>query len=456
MRPPRWLWAGPAVPLLLCISVRAALPLAAWLFHRDGSAFVTGDGSHYIALARHLLEKGTYGTRALGTETFRPPGYPLLLAIAMASGFTVPAALALNVILGGIATYLAYRIGRHLGGARAGWWAGVLCGCEPGQVIWGSYVLAESALAACATLCAWLGILSPAQRTAGRFAAVGVAGAITAFVKTIGYFLAGWLALLIALLGAQGLRRRAGAALAVLLPAVLLLGAWQVRNWYVAGYGGFATQMDATFLFAFGAGAIASRDGIEFDEARRLEKSRFGIAPRGVYSLQRSQAEEMRARAVTLLKDSPLIALMVHLRGMLVVMFSATYPLEDVLRLSGHALNVTPEFTVYGLRRAAQKLVAAPGRIILEKLVRTAVFAIPLLGYWYCAGRAVWEQRRSRSVLYLVGLAVYFVFCAGGPFAEARFRVPIMPILAVLAGLHLSRRAEAHAAAARPQCTHSA
>jgi hypothetical protein len=70
-----------------------------------------------------------------------------------------------------------------------------------------------------------------------------------------------------------------------------------------------------------------------------------------------------------------------------------------------------------------------------------ALFAVFLLGLYLAAGWGVLHARLPRAaLLWLAGAALYFVLLSGGVQAVGRYRMPVMPILCLLAGAGLAGR----------------
>ncbi len=68
-----------------------------------------------------------------------------------------------------------------------------------------------------------------------------------------------------------------------------------------------------------------------------------------------------------------------------------------------------------------------------------------LLGVWYVGSglgmRELWRDRNRQAVVVVFAFISYFCLLSAGPEANTRFRVPIMPFVAVLSGLGLARLA---------------
>ncbi len=214
--------------------------------------------------------------------------------------------------------------------------------------------------------------------------------------------------------------RRLAVLLALLLPFGLLSGGWIARNWAVAAAPVLSTIEGTNLLYYRAAGALAEERGVAIDETRReLELEMKQRVPAGATAAERSQIES--ARALEILRS--------HRRG------AARSALKGAARLLGG----TGMTALSGLRGDAE-----PERV--ETTAETAWQAgfASLLGMLYVgAGMGAVAALRSgrRAALALLAVFVlYFLLISAGPEANTRFRVPMAPFLATLAGLGWSSK----------------
>ena len=140
----------------------------------------------------------------------------------------------------------------------------------------------------------------------------------------------------------------------------------------------------------------------------------------------------MYRRGLSDVLGSPVTALAVHVKGMLLTLFDPGS--LDYLRLFGAYPAASP-VTRYGSQGLAAT-VAAIAREYPAVLWCSLLLEAILLGYLALAARGAWRALRlgvpeARALLLI---AAYFLFLSGGIFGTARFRLPIMPVMILLGG----------------------
>jgi hypothetical protein len=422
------------------VAIRLAVPLAALALHGDRQVFLTDDSPKYLELATGL-RAGAYATPVDGPETDRPPAFPALVAVAGAAGDPVVATLVANALLGGVATLLVLVTGRRLAGARAGWWGAWLTACEPGLVLWSAFVLTETMMVAVVTgvAAALVRYLTGESRMSWLFVAVACA-ALAALTRTVAYFLPPLVALVPLFDGTRPWRTRVVHAGAAVVVGVSLLGAWHVRNGLVTGYWGFSTQVTRAAIYGTASGVDVVATSGEIAEARRKQAARLG-ANVFDYAGDRERTGAMLDVAWQMVSREPRAFLVLTARGL------ASNLVNPVafqwLSLFGHPEARAPHPTTASkefIRSGPDGLGAAWDRVSTTRKV-VAVGLIAVLGVYYAA--ALNGARRTRPPLarwVLAGLFLYFIVLAAGPYASGRFRAPVMPVVALLAGVGIAAR----------------
>ena len=236
----------------------------------------------------------------------------------------------------------------------------------------------------------------------------------------------------------------------LLLPAVVILGTWQVRNLRVSGSAEFSQIKNVNLLMYRAADVVARRDGIPLEAARdRLQRGVERQHPdlTGARLLDASGAEARR-----ILRAEPLLAARGFAEGfarmMLVPGENALLEVLGVDQPTGPAGDLVrldfPSFV-------RTWVVGRPGEFLLF------VFALVHLAVMYgLATIALWRLPRQTMAVRVVVVAgmliLYLVVLSSGPEAYPRFRVPIAPLLAMLAGVGCQHLQSAFARA-RPDVT---
>jgi len=139
-------------PLMLILAVALSLRLAAALgmhFYLEGQPgrdfLIAGDAVGYWKLAETIAGEQTYAVHDPPRRIMRMPGFPALLALA---GRHVLRARLLLAVVGTLACWLVYCLGRELIDERTGLIAATLTAMSPAMVVFSVLILSETAFAA--------------------------------------------------------------------------------------------------------------------------------------------------------------------------------------------------------------------------------------------------------------------------------------------------------------------
>jgi 4-amino-4-deoxy-L-arabinose transferase-like glycosyltransferase len=185
------------------------------------------DAGQYAQYAKNLVEHGVYSlatTVPPPPDSFRSPGYPLLLALCRLFGGDAgwyALAIALQVVLGTATVLLCYRLARHWLLFPIALSAAALCALSPHLVVAGAYVLTE-----CTTTFALLAGLVLLVPERGRWRLLG-AGAVLGYAALCNEAL---VVVPMVLVWPLWRARGAGPAIAFVIAALLPLLIWNVRN----------------------------------------------------------------------------------------------------------------------------------------------------------------------------------------------------------------------------------
>lgn len=270
----------------------------------------------------------------------------------------------------------------------------------------------------------WMGWTRSARKTSGWGASIfsnawlmGTMLALATLVRPVLQYAIYPLLLLV--LAVFGIRRRSwkAALVAVLLcvlPWVLLVGGWKVRNAVRAGITDLSTIEVYNMLWYRGAGIVAWRQGISLHEAReRIER---GLPDTRGWTV-RQVNDLYRREALALARQDPSGVLVIFARGV-------------VYQLGGIGGAQADEY--FGLAGAGHLwwVVLAGGYLVV------LYGGIILWALRVAAG----ERDRWPAHALLGFLVFYLVVVSAGPEAYSRFRVPLMPILALYAAMCMGER----------------
>ena len=431
-------WAARLIPPVAAAAALRLTLLAAAVLRTGRSVIASGDTASYLAPGRNLLIHGRFATGAL-PEINRTPGYPLFLALASLPG-TAFAAL-VQVVISALTVVLVARLARAVfDDERIALIAAWIFALEPVSTIYSVRLLPETLFLAL--------LLLSLERLAvflrdGLLRVLAVSGAwlgVATLVRPVSYYLGFALALglFAACIRIPGLRWKAPAVL--LAGALPWLAAWQVRNRLETGFGGFSTIVSRNLYFYEAAGVYARATRRPFVQVQSSfgypdEASYLAHHPRQAGWSQSRRAAFMTAQAVSILRAYPGVALGMQVEGAAVA--ALTPCAADLLRMLGVWPRDWPSRVIARgpLRSALYLAHTHPAIAALMAMLEATV----LLFYLLAVRGAVRTGFRGAQLWLLCGVALYFLAVSGGAQAVGRYRLPIMPIICLLAAAGVAR-----------------
>jgi hypothetical protein len=451
-------WTRRLVGPLIAASV-IRLALMALLIARNGtSALVLGDTNSYLEPGRNLLLHGRFFADGV-PDLLRTPGYPIFLALTSLAG--LPAAAVANLILSVFCVFLVWRLGRavfdddHIA-LRAAW----IFALEPISVLFSFVLLSETLFLALLLLS--LERLAVFLRGRGLrvLATAGLSLAAANFVRPVTYYMPFALALELFLLLARvpGLRWKAPAVL--LISVLPWVAAWQTRNWVETGYRGFSSVREVNLYFFDVPDITARVEHRKFTDVQKesgylqftrdsgqdyLFRPYFALHPEQAGWTQGQRLAFMRTEAFRVIRAHPGVYLRSRITQLFVDVFEPGAAVFDVLLFPGDPRHVGGLIMEQGLVRGAILLAKTHPWVAVEK----AALAVVMLGLYLFALRGVFLAVRgafrggmqNRCLWMLLGTSLYFLAVAAGAGGggTSRFRVPIMPVVCILAAAGIRR-----------------
>lgn len=416
-----------AAILVCCVVGRGAYVL--YLVHSNAVVTATGDAPSYLGPARELLHNGRFTTGIGQPEFLRTPGYPAFIAaVYRVFGETITSVLLVQVVLSALTVYLVYLLATTMWSASIGLLAALLTALEPLQSVTTATLLTECVSALLLVVMAAVGfaVFRRDKPRAGLLAALGLVIAVATLVRPVLYYLPLFVVVLLLIRFA---RRRdqwlalAKATAAFLVPLVVLVGGWQLRNhervdsWRISG-------IEGKNLYKYrAAGVVARSSHISLVDAQHELSKKFG--PLGTES-QGSYYGRMYRAGMHILASHPRDAIIGVVTGFWNELFSVRYKFFQYLRIGP-----------------------------VSGTVEVAAVMLLVAFYAVCAYGMVLVVRRRRDLLahvFVVFIVFYVLLASAGPEALGgrgeRFRAPIMPILILYAArgayeLYMSARESA-------------
>ena len=397
----------------------------------------------WIAAALALLTHGSYGAldhehEAVDTATYlipadnlahglgfvnathepelrRTPGYPLVLAVfrtgPLRVEYVIVAQHLLCVLLAGAVALAGWRMS---GSRVVAFGAAAAFSLDLATIRIANLLMTEVMAMTLVALTAW-SVYRGMTRLEGRtrwIILAGILGGCSTLVRPVGslYFVPLSLCLVLAW------RRHSMRPVLIFAASFLLLPVlWATRNYVEGQYFGISTIGAEDILYYRAAGALAiEQPGSYLRNARRMNTELIaqtcGDLER-IYKADCSTVSEAKQAAYATRKGVSIIL---------------SHPLSYV-----RSMAVSVAYIIFGggaeaLSRISNLNPGMAERIVLLITLPEALLAVAGCWYWY---------RRDRNLFYVLVLTVgYFFAVSAGAEAYSRFRVPVMPMYALLAG----------------------
>jgi 4-amino-4-deoxy-L-arabinose transferase-like glycosyltransferase len=450
---------------LLALVVLTRLLFALLVWHSDGPAgFFRGDTFQYVKPAQSLLH-GSFSSSGVfapesAPELYRTPGYPLLLALGIALHHLVLIAIAENLLLTAISAWLVWLIAEMLFPAsNASAWAVLLYCFEPLGLFYANTLMSDTAFTAGLLFFVWLFLRLLRQPGYQRIAhwpdyariarrpsyarvvlAAVVLGAIT-YIRPVTLYFGLCLSFLL-LLWPREWPKKQRIISAVLFPILFLamLAPWVIRNIRLADYKGFSTAQEWNLYFTFGVELQAT---VEHRGVAAAVQQAAVMTPEQYLEMhpeQRTWSEGQKARfwateAQRMILEHPLVFVRIYGRNCFAVLFNPG--VTEVLRELG---LFPPDRTTFSTQ-FDHGYFSAMGWLLRQYPLAAVLLPLMLaqLLLYYALAFAGLRKLPLEIRIFMVGMCVYFVLVSGFLTAGARFRMPIMPLVCVAAGLAIAR-----------------
>jgi hypothetical protein len=420
-----WIWAG----ALIACAAAARVGWAAWIAHAEPGAVRDPDTPGYMAPARALVDTGRYTVTPTDPIPMfiRTPGYPAFLAGILWLTDSEWAISLLQAIVSLLAVAAVVWVGRRLIGWSAGLVAGAVVALDPLQFVASGTLLSESLTAVVVSLIAAVGAVafalrSPALVPPVAVFALGALAAIATMVRPTFWFYPTLIVILLAVRFRRLPRRTLVAQLLVfLLPIVLVVGGWQLRNYTSVG--------------SWQASAVPSIN-LYCDNAAEVEANRSGASLESVMDRFGCPGEEdldtdceRQAGWACWIPDPDAAGQGFDELGREARQILLDYPVQTA-RVVGEGF--VREIAGPGTDTVARYLGVDPSPVL------TAVLFVWNVQLWgFAAVGAVVGLRSSYRIFwaFVVATLGYVMLVSAGGAAYARLRTPVIPLLALLAAL---------------------
>lgn len=404
------------------VAVLAWVPRLAFAWAACAGNLTTPDTPAYEDLARAVRTGVAYSSPLAGgpggfpADLQRPPGYPVFLALVSGLGHDRSRVAWVQAALTGALAAAIVVFGTPVVGGRAAVVAGCLFATDWVSIVHAPLVMADALYSLLMALAVLAALAACGQR---RWLALGPAGilfGLAALTKPAAQLVVLAVAGVALLERGIGLRKVAVLGLAYLV----VVGPWMARNRSVHGVADLSAIGTSALYFYT---ALGAEEGVGGDPGQmnaavnRADAAWQSLAIPAGARRARMQSEAWRSIA----RAWPRVVL------------------QSALGLARTALGTAPET----VRRILEKPEWGAWLALVPLVQVGLLWALALLGLW--SGLV----SRDLRVLLLGAAVVAILLPAASPLGYSRYRVPAVPLLALLGGVGLSRL-EGRPAAKRP------
>jgi 4-amino-4-deoxy-L-arabinose transferase-like glycosyltransferase len=397
-------------PLALVLAVAALLRFGVLLIRSfREKRFLTPDTAGYQTLAKDLGAFTSKSNPHFGLSMLRTPVYPLYLSFThLITDSRIIGPMTIQVLIGVAVVYVTYRLALSLFGRSVALWAAAILAIDPVSVIYSSLILTET-LYAFFLVGAVLLLWRPQDNRWTRALAAGVLLGLATLTRPVSIYLSVVVAVGYLILERQDLRKAGLVVVAFLIGFGVVAGGWIIRNDVMGGVATISTIEGYNILYYRAVGALAESDHLTQTKAHhRLSKELKHELPRHATPGQVDKAEESL--------------------GTKIIREHVTGYVKEAAKGGGRL--------VFGPGNA--ELATATAKHVTDVVDGYAIvyligcYLLGLIGLW-----SAWRTYRLRICLLPLLVIIYTVVVSSGLEAYSRFRVPIMPFFALLAGLGL-------------------
>jgi hypothetical protein len=418
-------WRRYLVLFLLGFLLR--LPVFFLAFANPARAIPPGDAPGYYQLAINLFRHGVFSPSSAAPfqpDPFRTPGYPLFLAlIFFLTGSSTLAVVFAQSLLHAVTGLVIVRLGEKvMGSLRIGVIGCVLWMIAPLPAIFAGLLLSEILFTAF-----FLILLLVLTETRMVYSALGGAllGAAI-LIRPIGIFL--WPSIIPALCLGIGWRRAIAKCALFSAMVAAVIAPWLYRNYHIFGRVTLET-VQSNLLYYNAAGYLTWRDGLTLGEARDAATRYYQqyLAETGLHpATEVEESDAMSSAAIRMLLADPL-------RG---IWFNALNSLNGLRPGASYFLmylepgRIIPDSVTNGELSPAISNINQP-EILLVTVMLSVFYGLLYLLSAIGVLQLLW-YRKWMALALLVVPCVLIMYIPGLA-SNARFRIPIEPILCLLA-----------------------
>jgi 4-amino-4-deoxy-L-arabinose transferase-like glycosyltransferase len=393
--------------LLAFISITLLIRLLLWSLLRDSELnFLEPDSrAYYLPAASKFSElflSSEANSNFLGAQV--TPVFPLFL-----HGFsflTISQVVFINLAISMATAFLIYKIGKEISGTSFGLLCAFIFSIE-GSIWFSSLIVApETLFTFFITLFLYFLISQPFSKSILNYTVAGLSLGISILTRPIGIVIL--VSIVIGLLVFPGFRNMHFVTLLIVASFIVII--WIARNFFIYGVPNVSTISGHNLLYYEGAAAQADSLKITLEESQKIEQGLRDSVIGSTASISEIYEYNME-RGISLMQLHPLSLAKTHLMGGLRTIFGPGEASIERILLNGLHIQ--------------------GGNIgFLSTLIFQIVVVLIVIGASIGAVK-LWSTNKQLFLIFAC-TAGSLLIASSGSIGYSRFRVPMVPILAIL------------------------
>ncbi|MEW5939339.1 MAG: glycosyltransferase family 39 protein [Chloroflexota bacterium] len=416
--------------VLLALTLRLIILITAYN-HPDRTLAPDSDG--YIRPAMVLVDEGGYND----PSAIRTPGYPIFLAGVIAVfGENYFAVTALQIVLNLLTLYFLYKTARLLLPNDEAILSAILFALALESILTAFFILTETLFAFLLAVVTWT-LVKYHKSPAWTWAAL--AGAVTGYAvltRPIAMLYPLVMALVLLVSKTNWKTRLLHLTLSLALAAAVA-APWIVRNYNTLGVASLSTISGRYYLYYQAAFLVADQQNLPIEQAKQNLRAQADEIMQSQNipesEVNRNNVETALARKIIL--AHPIQYVGVHLREDAKNFLPGISILLNVFGVQEGRQNPLTVLKFQGMQAALENYFGDQTWLILLFIPYFLFLGLIYLGGALGALALVKRKQWFEALVILLPIA-YFLLMPGGS-SNARFRVPVMPYLCMLAGVGL-------------------
>jgi len=429
------------VVIIISIAFLLRIVLFAVILEKNSDGFGQYDSkSYYIPLAINMIDNGVFSTSydpPHFPDDHHTPFYPLFLGIFYLLGLDTNSIIITQILLSCATVFIVILLSDKLFKVRyPGLVAGSLLAINIPSIIFSNILLNETVFTFLITLASYFLVLfidRPNSYSKMIWSAILFGSAI--LCRPIAFLIPLFLIPVFFLIQNRQLANKLRYAFIFVIVCILVVSPWIIRNQITFNTPFLATVGNTNLLYFRAAGIISEKKQIPMVASQKQlweeVADEYGDQPYDAVKFSRLE----RDKAIKIIGNDPVLYTKNHLTSVCYLLFKPLRaPIDFQLGLRDEYSTLTPWGT------------QSDSNVITRLFQTTSNFTIVLVAIQFLMLLLIWVgfvmgiielimNKNFLSILLILLVIIYFCLISGGPEANARFRIPIIPFISIVASV---------------------